>query len=43
MVGYVERKDDADWLRRCTKREIERTRQRERPRTTWWDCVREDI
>ena len=41
--GHVERKDDADWLKRCMKMEFERTRQRGRPRNTWWDCVKADM
>ena len=41
--GHVERKDDADWLKRCMKMEFERTWQRGRPRKTWWDCVKADM
>ena len=41
--GHVERKDDADWLKRCMKMEFEGTRQRGRPRKTWWDCVKADM
>ena len=41
--GHVERKDDADWLKRCMKMEFEGTRQRGRPRKTWWDCVKVDM
>ena len=38
--GHVEHKDDAEWLKRCMKMEYEGTRQRGRPRKTWWDCVK---
>ena len=41
--GHIERKDDADWLKRCMKMECEGTRQRGRPRKTWWDCVKTDM
>jgi len=41
--GHVERKDDADWLKRCMKMEFEGTRQMGRSRKTWWDCVKVDM
>jgi len=41
--GHVEHEDDADWLKRCMKMECEGTRQRGRPRKTWWDCVKTDM
>ena len=40
--GLVERKDDGDWVKRCMSMEIGGIRQRELPRKTWWDCVRDD-
>ena len=38
--GHVECKDDAEWLKRCTKMEFAGTRQRKRPKKTWLDCVK---
>jgi len=35
--GYVERKDDADWLNHYMKTETNRTQQ------TSWDCVKDDM
>ena len=32
-----------NWLQRCMKMELEGTRQRGRPRKTWWDCVKPDM
>ena len=41
--GHVERKDDNDWVKRCITWEVERIRQRLRPKKTWWDCVKNDM
>ena len=40
---HVERKDDADWLKRCMRTEYEGTPQTGRPRKTWWNCVKADM
>ena len=40
--GHVERKDDNDWVKRCTTWEVEGIRQREHPKKTWWDRVKND-
>ena len=37
--GHVERKDDADWLKRCMKMESEGTRHRK----TWWYWIKADM
>jgi hypothetical protein len=34
-IGHVERKRDDDWLKRCTRMEVEGNRPRGRPRKTW--------
>jgi len=41
--GRVERKDDNDWVKYCMTWEVERIRQRGRPKKTWWDCVNHDV
>ena len=41
--GYVERKDDNDWVKRCITWEVEGIRQTGRPKKTWWDCVKNDM
>jgi len=41
--GYVEQKDDNDWVKRCVTWEVKGVRQRGRPKKTWWDCVKNDM
>jgi len=43
--GYVERKDDNDWVKRCLERltEFEGIRQTGRPKKTWLGCVKNDM
>ena len=41
--GYVERKDDNDWIKHCITWEVEGIRQRGRQKKTWWDCVKNDV
>ena len=41
--GYVEQKDDNDWVKRCIAWEVEGIRPRGRPKKTWWDCVKNDM
>ena len=41
--GYVERKDDNDWVKRCITWEVEGIRQRGCLKKTWWDCVKNDM
>ena len=41
--GHVERKDDNDWIKRCTTWEVEGIRQRGRLKKTWWDCIKNDM
>ena len=41
--GHVERKDDNDWVKRCTMWEVEGIRQKGRPKKTWRDCVKNDM
>ena len=40
---HVERKDDNNLVKRCTKWEIKGIGQRGRPKKTWWDCVKNDM
>ena len=37
--GHVERKG----VKRCITWEVERIRQRGRPKKIWWDCVKNDM
>jgi hypothetical protein len=41
--GHVDRKDDDDWVKRCTVMEVSGTRKKGRPRKTWWDGVQNDM
>jgi len=41
--GHVERKDDNDWVRRCTTWEVEGIRPRGRLKKNCWDCVKNDM
>jgi len=41
--GYVERKDDNDWVKRCITWKVEGIGQSGRPKKTWWDCVKNDL
>jgi len=43
LFGHVERKTDNDWVKRCITWEVERSRQRGRPKNNWWDCVKNDM
>ena len=40
--GHVLRKDDDDWVKKCTEYEVEGSRPRGRPKRTWKEVVRED-
>jgi len=40
--GHVLRKDDDDWVKKCTQCEDEGPRPRGRPKRTWREVVRED-
>ena len=40
--GHVLRKDDDDWVKKCTEYEVEGPRPRRRPKRTWREVVRED-
>lgn len=41
--GRVERKDDADWVKRCMKMEVKGTRPQGGQRKTWSQCVKKDM
>ena len=41
--GYVERKDDNDWVKHCIMWEVEEIRQRGRPKKVWLGCVKNDM
>ena len=40
--GHVLRKEDDDWVKKCTEYEVEGPRPRGRPKRTWREVVRED-
>ena len=40
--GHVLRKDDDDWVKKCTEYEVEGPRPRGRPKRTWREVVQED-
>ena len=40
--GHVLRKDDDDWVKKCTEYEVQGPRPRGRPKRTWREVVRED-
>ena len=42
-LGYVERKDDNEGVKRCVTWEVEGIRQRGCPKKIWWDCVKDDM
>jgi hypothetical protein len=39
----VERKGDDDWMKRCTRMEVEGNRPRGRPRKTWMKTSEDDV
>ena len=41
--GHVERKDEEEWLKKCTKMDVGGVRPKGRPRKTWEEVVREDM
>jgi hypothetical protein len=41
--GHVERKENADWVRKCMEMEVPGTRPRGRPRKTWMEVVQGDM
>jgi len=41
-VWYVLRKEDNDWVKKCTKYEVEGTRPRGGPKKTWTVIVQKD-
>jgi len=40
--GHVLRKDDNDWVKKCTKYEVQGPRPRGTPKRTWREVVQED-
>jgi len=40
--GHVLRKEDTDWVEKCMEYEVEGSRPRSRPKTTWREVVRKD-
>ena len=42
-LGYVLRKGDKDWVKKCLGFNVEGKRNRGRPRKRWMDVVKEDI
>jgi len=40
--GHVLRKEDTDWVKKCTEYEVEGSRPRGRPKRTWKDVVQKD-
>ena len=40
--GHVLRKEDTDWVRKCTEYEVEGSRPRGRPKRTWKEVVQKD-
>ena len=41
--GQVMRKEDNDWVKLCTSREVEGSRRRGRPKKTWKENVERDM
>jgi hypothetical protein len=41
--GHVERKEDDDWVKRCTRMEVVGKRTRGRPRKTWMSMLKDDM
>jgi hypothetical protein len=41
--GHAERKWDDDWVKKCTKMEVEGNRPRGRPRKTWMKTLEDDM
>ena len=41
--GDVERKNDADRVKRCIMMETGGIRKKDHLRKTWWNCVKEDM
>jgi hypothetical protein len=41
--GHVQRKDDTDWLKRCTEYQVDGNVGRGRSRKTWMECVKNDL
>jgi hypothetical protein len=41
--GHVERKEDDDWVKRCTRMEVVGKRPRGRPRKTWTSTLKDDM
>jgi hypothetical protein len=42
IISKVERKGDDDWMKRCTRMEVEGNRPRGRPRKTWMKMLEDD-
>jgi len=40
--GHVLRKEDDDWVKKCTEYEVEDPRPRGRPKRTWREVVKKD-
>jgi len=41
--GHVERKNEEDWVKRCTGLQVSGMRRKGRPRKTWAKVVEEDM
>lgn len=41
--GHVQRRNEDEWLKRCTKMEVPGKKPRGRPRSTWIDVVNDDL
>jgi hypothetical protein len=42
-LKHVERKEDDDWVKSCTRMEVEANRPRGRPRKTWMKTLEDDM
>ena len=42
VVQHVLRKEDTDWVKKCMEYEVEGSRQRGRPKSTWKQVVQKD-
>jgi len=40
--GHVLQKEDTDWVKKCMEYEVEGSRPRSRPKSTWREVVRKD-
>ena len=42
IISFSLRKEDNDWVKKCTEYEVEGTRPRGRPKNTWKEIVEKD-